>query len=72
MSGFGKQRQRMRPDAGHHQQHDVGQGHAERYLQNPRRTARAMNVPVHRSSVRACGAGFKRFWLPNIPAEVLT
>ncbi len=53
MSGFGEQRQRMSPDTGPNQQHDVAQGHGERNLQNPGRTARAMSVHVHISSVRA-------------------
>src|ERR1039457_747221 len=60
MSGLGEQRQRMSADAGHDQQHDVGQGHPQRDLQHPRRTARAMNVPVHSSSVRVDKTGFKR------------
>src|ERR1035438_297644 len=61
MSGLGEQRQRMSADAGHDQQHDVGQGHPQRDLQHPRRTARAMNVPVHSSSVRVDKTGFPHF-----------
>jgi hypothetical protein len=59
VSGFGEQRQRMGTNAGHHQQHDVGESHAQRNLQYSLGTAPAMNVDVHFLSVRAGKAGFK-------------
>src|SRR5712691_6190707 len=60
MPSLGKQSQRVCSDAGNDEQHNVGQGHSERYLQNSRRTAGTMNVHVHASSVKACATGFKR------------
>ena len=59
MSGLGQQRQRMGTNAGHHQQHDVGESHAQRNLQYSLGTAPAMNVDVHILSVRTGKAGFK-------------
>ena len=59
VSGFGEQGQRMGANAGHHQQHDVGEGHAERDLEHSLGTTRAVDVGVHFLSVRAAKAGFK-------------
>ena len=60
MSGLGEQSQRMGADASHHQQHDVGQGHAQRDFEYSLGTSPAMDVNVHFLSVRAAEAGFKR------------
>src|ERR1019366_5944621 len=52
----------MRANARHHQQHDVGEGHAQRDLEHSLGTTRAMNGAVHPLSVRGTRAGFKRRW----------
>jgi hypothetical protein len=62
MSRLGKQRQRVRADAGHHQQDDVKHGDGERDAQHP---PRPMRMPVSAVRVHAtriaqgclCGAG---------------
>ena len=60
VSRLGEQSQLMGPHTSHDQQHYVGQGDSQRNPQNPRGTARAVDVNVHDSSLRAAGRGFKR------------
>lgn len=49
----------MRSDSGHHQQHDVSAGDAQRNTQNPFGTFARMAVDVHPLSVRVAQSGFK-------------
>jgi hypothetical protein len=50
----------VRTDSGHHQQHDISEGYAERDLQHSLGTAPGMSVDMHTLSVRGAGTGFKR------------
>src|ERR1700732_1728590 len=47
VSGLGEQRQGMGTDAGHDQQHDVGERHAKRNFENSRGSALSISMDVH-------------------------
>jgi hypothetical protein len=60
MASLGEQRQGMRANTRHHQQHDIGERHAQRDLEDSLGTTPAVGMHVHLLSVRASENRFNR------------